>query len=180
MKSYHYLLKMKSTGVLLFVFIVLFYLIEGKLFDNNYKRARIVTALIQNSFDENSQEYDHNCTVQKAYECLVKCDCSKDPMKCSINTCMYVCSLFSKPKRNCAKDAYKEGVVLSLLGSNNKHSKNSVDDCHKRCPWSTHCDQCPNCKWCWLCSSCSVPNYNCKYCRACNGARSDCAKCCGY
>ena len=89
--------------------------------------------------------------------------------------------LFSKPNVNdCSKDLIKHAMVLSFLTSDKKSSRNSVSDCHHRCPWSTHCDQCPNCKWCWLCSSCSVPNKNCKYCRVCKGKESDCAKCCGY
>ena len=171
---------MKSTIILLIILFGLLYVTECKLVKYNYQSDKTVTALIQNYLHENNKIYDHNCTVQTAYECLVKCDCSKDPMKCSINTCMYTCFLLSKARTNCPKDKYKEGVVLSVLTSNNKTSRNSVKDCHKRCPWSTHCDQCPNCKWCWLCSSCHVPNSNCKYCRVCKGARSDCAKCCGY
>ena len=100
-----------------------------------------------------------------------------------VNLDTYVGHITSRslPSRNCKpKNLHEYGRVLSALMSNKNTSKNSEADCHHRCPWSTHCDQCPNCKWCWLCSSCSVPNYNCKYCRACNGEKSDCAKCCGY
>lgn len=141
-----------------------------------------ITAQIRNHFPQNDEIiFDHDCKIQTLYDCLVECDCSKNPTNCTLNSCIYTCYLFSKPNVNdCSKDLIKQAMVLSFLTSNKKSSRNSVSDCHHRCPWSTHCDQCPNCKWCWLCSSCSVPNKNCKYCRVCKGKESDCAKCCGY
>ena len=167
--------KMKlTTIVLIFVFQI-----AGCEISNS---GNTITALIRNYFKENDQVlFNQNCQMQTLYDCLVECDCSKTPTNCTLNSCIYTCYLFSKPKRkDCPKDLMKHATVLSVLTSNKKSSRNSVSDCHHRCPWSTHCDQCPNCKWCWLCSSCNVPNKNCKYCRVCKGAESDCAKCCGY
>ena len=142
----------------------------------------IITALIRNQLPKNDEiSFNQDCKIQTLYDCLVECDCSKNPTNCTLNSCIYTCYLFSKPNVNdCSKDLIKHAMVLSFLTSNKKSSRNSVSDCHHRCPWSTHCDQCPNCKWCWLCSSCNVPNKNCKYCRVCKGKESDCVKCCGY
>ena len=124
-----------------------------------------ITALIRNHLPRNDEiSFNQDCKIQTLYDCLVECDCSKNPTNCTFNSCIYTCYLFSKPNMNdCSKDLIKHAMVLSFLTSNKKSSRDSVSDCHHRCPWSTHCDQCPNCKWCWLCSSCNVPNKNCKY-----------------
>ena len=143
-------------------------------------KGNIVNALIGKSFLQKYEIYDHQCTIQTVYDCLVKCDCSKNPSKCTMDTCVYMCYLFSKPKLDCPPDLHKQSMVISVFASNKTSSRNPESDCLKRCPWSTHCDQCHNCKWCWLCSSCSIPSTNCQYCKVCKGAESSCAKCCGY
>ena len=171
---------MRFTVITIFVLIVSLNGFECNLLDNNYQEENLFTALIQKSFRKDVSIGNHACKLQAAYDCFVRCDCSKDPANCKMNTCMYICFLFSKPLRNCPRDLDKEEIVLSVLTSNNKSSQNSKDYCHKHCPWSTYCDKCPNCKWCWLCSSCSIPNKNCKYCRVCKGVASSCVKCCGY
>ena len=151
-----------------------------KLYGSNFSKDNILNALIEKSFHNKYKIQGQLCTVQTLYECLVKCDCHKDPSNCTTDSCMFTCYLFSKPQLDCPKNLLEYGRVLSVLMSNKNTFKNSEANCHHRCPWSTHCDQCPNCKWCWLCSSCSIPNKNCKYCRVCKGNESDCAKCCGY
>ena len=174
---------MKFGELLFFVLFSFLKISECKLVGDIDQGNSIVHALIQRfSFMKNVKQGDSSeCLLQTAYDCLVKCDCSTKSRQCkSGESCMYICFLFSKPKEHCLPDLYKEKTVLNILVSNNKSSRNSTDDCHKRCPWSKYCDQCPNCKWCWLCSSCSVPSTNCKYCRVCKGAASSCAKCCGY
>ena len=167
--------KMKLTII---VFIGVIQIALSKISDSE----NVITALIRNHFPQYDETpFNHDCKIQTLYDCLVECDCSKNPTNCTLNSCIYTCYLFSKPNVNdCSKDLMKHAMVLSFLTSNKKSSRNSVSDCHHRCPWSTHCDQCPNCKWCWLCSSCNVPNKNCKYCRVCKGKESDCVKCCGY
>ena len=171
---------MRSIGILVFLFIGLLHVFESKLLGKDYQKKNIITALIQKSFLKDGEITNHACKLQTAYDCFVRCDCSKDPTNCKMNTCMYVCFLLTKPTSNCSRNLDKEEMVLSVLMSNNKSYRNSQDYCHQHCPWSAYCDKCPNCKWCWLCSSCSVPNKNCKYCRVCKGVTSSCVKCCGY
>jgi len=170
---------MKAAVVIIFY---LFHLHGCNILEKTVLRYSMgsVNALVEKSHLKEYEVQDHQCTIQTIYDCLVKCDCSKNPSNCTKDTCMYMCYLFSKPKLDCPRDLYIQPLVISMYKSNKISSGNSEDDCHKRCPWSTHCDQCPNCKWCWLCSSCNIPNKNCKYCRVCKGAESSCAKCCGY
>lgn len=124
--------------------------------------------------------YDKNSLIQTMLKCLKQCDRERFSITISHdNICLYDCLSTNGEKLYYPTNVVQEENLLLLLGAN-ETGIYSESDCHKRCPWSTHCDKCPNCKWCWLCSSCSFPRKECEYCSVCKGKSSDCVKCCGY
>ena len=66
---------------------------------------KTITALIRNYLQENDKIlFNQNCKIQTFYDCLVECDGTKNPSNCTLNSCVYTCYLFSKPKTNdCSK-----------------------------------------------------------------------------
>ena len=88
---------------------------------NRLSSGNILNALIQKSVLHKQEIHDHQCTIQTIYDCLVKCNCSKNSTKCTLDTCVYMCYLFSTPKLDCHQDLHKEGMVVSILTSNKIH-----------------------------------------------------------
>ena len=155
-------------------------LIESKLQLHHSPQHAFGTWFSKNNLFRTRRYYDNNGSTQTIFMCMKQCDWERFSAPISRdNICLYDCLGTNGEKLYFPTNVAQEKSRLLLLGTN-KAELYSVSDCHQKCPWSTHCDKCPNCKWCWLCSSCSFPRKECEYCSVCNGKLSDCVKCCGY